>query len=68
MNDPIFDEVRRIRDEHSKRFGYDLGAICADYKAHQVQAGSRLIRLRPKIAANKSPHRTAAPPALRGDR
>ncbi|WP_141699229.1 hypothetical protein [Candidatus Thiosymbion oneisti] len=39
MNDPIIEEVRRIRDEHSKRFDYDLDAICDDYKTHQVQAG-----------------------------
>ena len=32
MKDPIIEEVRRIRDEHSKSFDYDLDAICESYK------------------------------------
>jgi hypothetical protein len=32
MNDPIVDEVRRYRDEHAKKFNYDLSAICADFR------------------------------------
>ncbi len=27
MNDPIVDEVRRIRDEYAARFNYDLDLI-----------------------------------------
>jgi hypothetical protein len=53
MKDPIVEEIRRFRDEHSKRFNYDLDAICEDYKAHQVQLGSRLVRLKPKTAASQ---------------
>jgi hypothetical protein len=30
MNDPIVDEVRRIRDAHAARFNYDLEAILRD--------------------------------------
>ena len=59
MKDPIVEEVRCVRDEHSKQFDYDLDAICEAYKAHQLQAGSRLVRLHPKIAANKAIHPTA---------
>ena len=50
MKDPIVEEVRYIRNEHSKRFNYDLDAICEDYKAHQLKAGDRLVRLQPKTA------------------
>lgn len=35
--DPIIEEVRRVRDEHAKRFNYDLDAICADIQRHQVE-------------------------------
>ena len=28
--DPIVNEIRRVRDAHASRYGYDLGAI---YKA-----------------------------------
>ncbi|MFY9826122.1 MAG: hypothetical protein WAM82_32450 [Thermoanaerobaculia bacterium] len=31
-DDPIVQEVRRIREEHAARFGYDLQAIFADLK------------------------------------
>ena len=32
MNDPIVEEVRRYRNEHAKRFNYDVKAIAEDYK------------------------------------
>ena len=28
MNDPIVEEVRRIRDEHSRSFDYNLVLLC----------------------------------------
>ena len=34
-NDPIVDEVRKVRDEHAKEFNYDLQAIVADLKKQQ---------------------------------
>ncbi len=52
MKDPIVEEIRHFRDEHSKQFNYDLDAICEDYELHQIEAGSKLVRLKPK-AANK---------------
>lgn len=30
MNDPIVDEVRRVRDAYTARFNYDLDAIFRD--------------------------------------
>lgn len=30
--DPIVEEVRRVREEHAARFNYDLQAIFADLK------------------------------------
>ncbi len=53
MNDPIVAEVRKHRDEHAKRFNYDLDAICADLMAQQEKSGRRLVRLKPRPAANK---------------
>lgn len=58
MKDPIVEEVRQIRDDHSKRFNYDLDAICEDYMRHQSFAGTKLVRLKPK-AANKRLQPTA---------
>jgi len=39
MNDPIVDEVRRIRDAHAARFNYDLDAIFQDIKEREKKSG-----------------------------
>lgn len=31
-NDPIVEEVRKVRNEHAKKFNYDFEAIVADLK------------------------------------
>lgn len=59
MKDPIVEEIRYFRDEHAKRFNYDLDAICEDFKIHQIHCGHRLVRLKPKKPANKLLKRTA---------
>ena len=59
MKDPILEEIRQLRDNHAKKFNYDLKAICEDYKSHQILVGKRLVRLKPKIA-NQSLQRTVS--------
>lgn len=39
MNDPIVDEIRRIRDAHAARFNYDLDAIFRDIKEREKESG-----------------------------
>ncbi len=34
-NDPIVDEVRRVRDDLARRFNYDIHAIFADLRKRQ---------------------------------
>jgi hypothetical protein len=46
--DPIVEEVRRIREEHAARFGYDLKAIYEDLKEAESRSGRRLVSLPPK--------------------
>ncbi len=53
MKDPIIEEIRGFRDEHAKRFNYDLDAICEDLKIHQVRHADNLVRLDPKKTANQ---------------
>jgi hypothetical protein len=57
MKNPIVDEIRQYRNEHSKKFGYDLDAICADYKLHQLKVDTSL---RPKLM--NRPHRQTSCP------
>ena len=48
MKDPIVEEVRRYRRNHSERFENDLDAICDDLRRHQAVSGHRIVRLNPK--------------------
>jgi len=47
-NDPIVDEVRRVRDAHAKKFNYDLQAIVADLKKQQNTSKRKFVTLSPK--------------------
>lgn len=45
--DPL-DEVREIRDEHAKKFDYDVDAIIADIKRFSKEKNLKTINLAPK--------------------
>ena len=47
-DDPIVAEIRRLRDEYARRFGYDLEAICRDLREQQERGGRRVVRRQPK--------------------
>jgi len=49
MEDPIVEEVRKIRDEHAARFHYDLDAIFADYKRLEAESGRPHVSLGPRL-------------------
>ena len=48
MKDPIVEEVRKHRMEHTREFNGDLRAICADLRAKQIASGRKVIRLAPR--------------------
>jgi hypothetical protein len=60
MKDPIVEEIRSFRDAHSKKFNYDLDAICEDLKTHQKNAGFPLVKLKPKQLSRKMVKRKSA--------
>ena len=45
MNDPIVNEIRKYRDEHSRQFDYNLDSIVADYKAKHQDYVSVLAKI-----------------------
>ena len=56
MNDPIVEEVRRIRDAHAAMFDYDLDAIFQDIKEQEKKSGLKFVSYPPRQAApNPSP-------------
>jgi hypothetical protein len=54
--DPIVSEVRRIREELSARFDFDVEAIFADLRKKQAKFGTRLVRRESKA---RDGHETA---------
>jgi hypothetical protein len=47
VDDPIVEEIRKIRDEHAARFNYDLDAIFDDFERNQKELGIPLVTLHP---------------------
>jgi hypothetical protein len=61
MNDPIVEEVRRIRDAHAARFDYDLDAIFQDIKEQEKGSGHQFIDgMSRQTAPNQTRHLTPA--------
>jgi hypothetical protein len=48
MKDPIVEEVRKLRMEHTRKFRGDLAAICADLISLQNSSGHKVVRLDPR--------------------
>ncbi len=48
MKDPIVEEVRKYRMEHTRKFRGDLSAICDDLRSVQIASGHKVVRLWPK--------------------
>jgi hypothetical protein len=64
MNDPIVEEVRRWRIEHTRKFGGNLNLIYEDLRRIQHQTGCQVVRRPPKpiVAATKT---SSATPSTR---
>jgi hypothetical protein len=43
FEDPIVEEVRRVRQEYARRFNYDLHAIAADLRKQEQEHPERLV-------------------------
>lgn len=53
MKDPIVEEVRRYRMEHTRQFGGDLNRIYEDLRRIQQESGCKIVRRLPKLLAPK---------------
>ena len=63
MKDPIVDEVRQHRMEHTQQFHSDLALICEDLRKLEAGLGDRLVKPEPKRLRPVS-----RPTSGRGDR
>ena len=41
--DSIVEEVRKYRDEHAAKFGYDIRAIAEDARKRQQESGRKVV-------------------------
>jgi hypothetical protein len=48
MKDPIVEEIRKHRMDHTRKFGGDLSAICNDFRIIQSKSGHNVVRLPPR--------------------
>ena len=65
MNDPIVDEVRRVRDAHAARFNYDLDAIFRDIKEQEKKSGRKFVSFtRDSVEPNKAVQPTGPAPTI----
>ena len=48
-DDPII-ELRKIRDEHAKKFNYDVKAIMNDLRDREKNSGRKVVSFPPKPA------------------
>lgn len=48
MKDPIVEEVRKHRMEHTRLFDGDLRRICEDFRGFQKTCGHKIVRFRPE--------------------
>ena len=48
MRDPIVEEIRRIRQEHAKKFNFDLDAIFEDLKQKERNSAREVVRREPR--------------------
>jgi hypothetical protein len=59
IQDPIVEEIRRYRQEHSAKYDHDLKKICAALREREAQSDKKVVNRGPvyfseKLAASKS--------------
>jgi hypothetical protein len=49
FNDPIVEEIRRVRRAHASQFNNDLAAIVADLQRLERESGRRHVNFPPRL-------------------
>jgi hypothetical protein len=61
MEDPIVEEIRRIREEHAAEFNYDLDAIFADLKRLEAESKQPRVSFGPRRVKKPTPSAVPLP-------
>jgi len=62
FEDPIVEEVRRVRRAHAATFNNDLAAIVADIRRLQRESGRQYVSFPPRVV-KRQPRGEPSPPA-----
>ena len=62
FDDPIVEEIRRVRRSHASKFDNDLAAIVADIRRLQRESGRQYVNFPPRLV-EKQPGGETSPPA-----
>ena len=54
FDDPIVEEVRRIRRDHSKRYNNSLAQICLALKEREAQSERQVVNRGPRRRLSKT--------------
>lgn len=52
--DPIVEEVRKVRDAHAAQFNYDLQSIYRALKQEEAESGRKFMKLSPRHIETKA--------------
>ncbi|HUT88683.1 MAG TPA: hypothetical protein VMY37_04255 [Thermoguttaceae bacterium] len=54
FDDPIVEEIRRVRRAHASKFGNDLSEIVEDVRRLQRESGRQYVNFPPRLLANET--------------
>ena len=63
--DVIVDEVRALRDDLAREYGYDIDAIFQALRRMEQASGKPHVRFPPRLATEEAPEQSVAPDAAR---
>jgi hypothetical protein len=55
MNDPIVEEVRRLREEHAAAYNFDVDAVYAALKLVERESGRPHVHFEPRFVTALAP-------------
>jgi len=62
FDDPIVEDVRRVRHAHASQFDNDLPAIVADLRRLERESGRRYVNFPPRLFEKQSAQTRVQPP------
>lgn len=62
VDDPIVEEIRRVRRAHASQFDNDLAAIVADLRRLERETGRRYVNFPPRLLEKQSAQAGGQPP------